>query len=35
MERIYGVQRYLDQLTREIGQVGATLRQTLDGPIEY
>lgn len=35
MERIYGVQRYLDQLTREIGQVGANLRQALDGPIEY
>lgn len=35
MERIYGVQHYLEQLTREIGQVGAVLRDTLDGPIEY
>ncbi|GCE18948.1 helix-turn-helix domain-containing protein [Dictyobacter kobayashii] len=35
MERIYGVQKYLDHLTREIGMVGATLREALDGPIEY
>lgn len=35
MERIYGVQHYLDHLTREIGQVGSVLRDTLDGPIEY
>lgn len=35
MERIYGVQHYLEQLTREIGQVGSVLRDTLDGPIEY
>jgi Predicted transcription factor, homolog of eukaryotic MBF1 len=35
MERIYGVQHYLDHLTREIGHVGSVLRDTLDGPIEY
>lgn len=35
MERIYGVQQYLDKLTREIGQAGGELREALYGPIEY
>ncbi|GCE26664.1 hypothetical protein KDA_21480 [Dictyobacter alpinus] len=35
MERIYGIQHYLDRLTREIGNAGAPLREALDGPIEY
>ncbi|MBE3561662.1 MAG: helix-turn-helix transcriptional regulator [Ktedonobacteraceae bacterium] len=35
MERIYGVQQYLDNLTRNIGQASATLRAELYGPVEY
>jgi tetratricopeptide (TPR) repeat protein/DNA-binding XRE family transcriptional regulator len=35
IERIYAIQKYLDHLNREIGQAGATLREALDGPIEY
>lgn len=35
MERIYGIQKYLDNLTREISMAGVTLREALDGPIEY
>lgn len=35
MERIYGVQQFLDKFTREIGQASGMLREALDGPIEY
>ena len=35
LDRIYGVQQYIDRLTREIGSAGSTLREALDGPIEY
>ncbi len=35
LERVYGVQHYLDRLTREIGNAGSLLREVLDGPIEY
>jgi len=35
LDRIYAVQRYLDNLTREIGNAGNTLREALTGPIEY
>ncbi len=35
VERIYAIQKYLDRLNHEIGQAGATLREALDGPIEY
>jgi len=35
MERIYGVQQYLDKLTREIGHASGDLREALYGPIEY
>ena len=35
MDRIYGVQQYLDKLSREIGQAGGTLRDALYGPVEY
>jgi len=35
LDRIYGVQQYLDRLTREIGNAGSILREALDGPIEY
>jgi hypothetical protein len=35
MERIYGVQQYLDRLSREISNAGSELREALAGPIEY
>ncbi len=35
LERIYGVQQYIDKLTREIGQAGGELREALYGPVEY
>lgn len=31
LERIYGIQQYLDKLTREIGQLSMPLREILDG----
>jgi transcriptional regulator with XRE-family HTH domain len=31
LDRIYGIQQYLDRLTREIGQLSAPLREILDG----
>ena len=35
LERVYGVQQYLDRLSREIGNAGSELREALAGPIEY
>lgn len=35
LDRIYGVQQYLDKLTREIGHASGELREALDGPVEY
>lgn len=35
LDRIYGVQQYLDRLSREIGHAGSLLREALAGPIEY
>ncbi len=35
LERIYGVQRYLDQLSREVGKISGDLREALDGPLGY
>ncbi|GAC1467179.1 MAG: hypothetical protein PVS3B3_25010 [Ktedonobacteraceae bacterium] len=35
MERIYGVQQYLDRLSREIGNARSELREALAGPIEH
>jgi transcriptional regulator with XRE-family HTH domain len=35
LERVYGIQQYLDRLTREIGNAGSVLREALAGPIEY
>jgi len=35
MDRIYGVQQYLDKIVREIGQAGGVLREVLYGPVEY
>jgi tetratricopeptide (TPR) repeat protein len=35
LDRVYGIQRHLDQLTREIGNAGSMLREALAGPIEY
>lgn len=32
LDRIYGVQQYLDKLSREIGQVGGILRESLYAP---
>ena len=35
MDRIYGIQQYLDKLMREVGQVSGVLRDALYGPVEY
>jgi tetratricopeptide (TPR) repeat protein len=35
LDRIYGVQKHLDRLSREIGHSGSILREALDGPVEY
>ncbi len=35
LDRVYGIQQYLDQLTKEIGNAGSMLREALAGPIEY
>jgi tetratricopeptide (TPR) repeat protein len=35
LERIYGVQQYLDRLSREIGNARGELREALAGPVEY
>lgn len=35
LERVYGIQQYLDRLTREIGNAGSMLREVLAGPVEY
>ncbi|HEU5374933.1 MAG TPA: helix-turn-helix domain-containing protein [Ktedonobacteraceae bacterium] len=35
MDRIYGVQQYIDRLSHEIGSAGMMLREALTGPIEY
>lgn len=35
LERVYGISQYLDQLTRQIGNAGSTLREALAGPVEY
>lgn len=35
MDRIYGIQQYLDRLSREIGNAGMLLREALVGPVEY
>jgi len=35
LDRVYGLQQYLDRLTKEIGNAGSLLREALDGPIEY
>ncbi|MBV9711846.1 MAG: helix-turn-helix domain-containing protein [Ktedonobacteraceae bacterium] len=35
LDRIYGIQQYLDRLTKEIGHAGGELREALHGPIEY
>jgi hypothetical protein len=35
LERIYGIQQYLDRLTREAGQASTVLREALDGSVEY
>ena len=35
LDRIYGVQQYLDRLSKEVGDAGSTLRDALIGPVEY
>ena len=35
LERVYLIQNYLDRLARRIGKAGSTLREALEGPIEY
>lgn len=35
LERLYSVQHYLDQMTKDLGMVGAHLREALDGQVEY
>lgn len=35
MDRIYGVQQYIDRLSHEIGSAGMMLREALTGPIGY
>ncbi|MBV9688109.1 MAG: helix-turn-helix transcriptional regulator [Ktedonobacteraceae bacterium] len=35
LERIYLVQNYLEQLVHEVGQVTASLREVLHGPVEH
>jgi hypothetical protein len=35
LERIYGVQQYLQRLTTSLEQATAVLREALDGPVEY
>ncbi len=34
LERIYSVQRYLDKLSKKLGQAGTELQEALDGPVE-
>lgn len=35
LDRMYGIQKYLDHLRTEIGVSSSLLREALDGPIEY
>lgn len=35
LERIYGVYKYLQQLSKQIGKSDDIIREALDGPIEY
>ncbi len=35
LERVYGIQQYLDRLTREIGNSASVLREAIAGPIDY
>lgn len=35
LDRIYGVQKYIDRLSREMGTISGELREALDGPIEF
>lgn len=35
MERIYGINRHLDKLSRQTGNASAAIREALDGPIEF
>jgi len=35
LERIYGVQRYLERLSREAGRISGDIREALDGPLGH
>lgn len=35
LERVYGVQRYLERLSKEIGGISADIREALDGPLGH
>lgn len=35
LERVYGVQRYLEQLSRETAKISADIREALDGPLGH
>lgn len=35
LERVIGVQKYLERLSREIGSIGADIREAIDGPVGH
>jgi len=35
LERIYGVQRYLERLSRDVGKISGDIREALDGPLGH
>jgi tetratricopeptide (TPR) repeat protein len=35
LERVYGVQRYLERLSREAGRISGDIREALDGPLGH
>ena len=35
LDRIYGIQKHVDRLSREISDSSSILREALDGPVEY
>ena len=35
LERVYGVQRYLEHLSREAGRISGDIREALDGPLGH
>jgi tetratricopeptide (TPR) repeat protein len=35
LERVYGVQRYLERLSRDVGKISGDIREALDGPLGH